>query len=444
MISYQPFSQDSNTISLRRNGKDIYTGRIPSPVSIAHTEFLPELQISGYTPNIRAKTDKKKKKEMFADRKQRSASLVKQLFSPEEVYYGNRQIHLQKLAYKQQKECLSKALRKYIPKISIQEIEKRLQPNIGDNPLALWEKDKARCKLKLINPTSVIRVRSLSYSESHAKVFREQLEEQLKMKLISKSSSKHSSPAFVVIKHAEQARGKPRIVINYKKLNELTETDGYYIPHVTRVVSKLSNAKIFSKFDCKSGFWQIMMEKDSIPLTAFSTPYGQHEWNVMPFGIKQAPNIFQRRMDEIFGKYMDFMVVYIDDILAFSNNLEEHKEHLFLVAEKIIKHGIILGAKKVFLAKNEIDFLGLHINNGDIVMQPHIGDKIIKHFPDYIKDKDQLRRFLGCVNYCRQFIKGCSELISPLYNRLKGNWKFMKEDADIIKQVKDKMKNLPR
>ena len=104
------------------------------------------------------------------------------------------------------------------------------------------------------------------------------------------------------------------MVINYKILNDNTYDDAYKIPNKDSLINSIQGCKYFSQLDCKSGFWQIRLEEDSKPWTTFSCPCGLYEWNVMPFGLKNAPRIFQRMMDNIFGKY-SFVLVYIDDIL---------------------------------------------------------------------------------------------------------------------------------
>jgi len=95
----------------------------------------------------------------------------------------------------------------------------------------------------------------------------------------------------------------------------------------------------------KSGYWEIKIDKESIPLTAFSAPQGHYEWIVMSFGLKNAPQIFQRRMDNIF-KDLKCCLVYIDDILVFNKNFERHKEDMLVVTERCIDRGIILGKNK--------------------------------------------------------------------------------------------------
>ena len=121
------------------------------------------------------------------------------------------------------------------------------------------------------------------------------------------------------------------MVINYKTLNDNTKDDGYDIPTKECLLGKIKDCTIFRKFDCKSGFWKVKINPDSIPWTTFSCPEGHFEWLVMPFGLKNAPSIFQRKMNNIFRDNDSFVAVYIDDILVFSKNKKKHIGHLQIV-----------------------------------------------------------------------------------------------------------------
>ena len=144
---------------------------------------------------------------------------------------------------------------------------------------------------------TIVRVKPIRYNQQEKLEFKVQLKEledrQLAFKSSEENKSPHSSPAFMVNNHAEQKRGKPRMVINCKRLNELTVFDGYFLPNKEILINKTLSKKWFSKFDCKSGFYQIKLKDSVKPLTAFSTPQGQYIWNVMPMGLKNAPQIFQ-------------------------------------------------------------------------------------------------------------------------------------------------------
>ena len=110
------------------------------------------------------------------------------------------------------------------------------------------------------------------------------------MKIIGTSLLQlHSCLAFYVQKSVELERGTPRLVINYKPLNNVLEWIRYLIPNIKDLINQLSDAIIFSKFDFKSGFWQIQIHEENKYKTAFTTPFDHYEWNVMPFGLKKCP-----------------------------------------------------------------------------------------------------------------------------------------------------------
>ena len=129
----------------------------------------------------------------------------------------------------------------------------------------------------MIDPDKVIRVRLMIYSQEYIKDFKIQINELMQMNLIRESKSPYSSPAFMVRKHSEIKRGKARMVINYKEVNKNTKFDEYYIPNKEILINMARGKNYCSKFDCKSGFWQIKMDNDGIPITTFSTPRGHYE-----------------------------------------------------------------------------------------------------------------------------------------------------------------------
>ncbi|XP_004297853.1 PREDICTED: enzymatic polyprotein-like [Fragaria vesca subsp. vesca] len=267
-----------------------------------------------------------------------------------------------------------------------------LKPVISEDPQLYWERDLVYCQLRMHDANTICHVKAIPhYREEDRKEMESQIQELLEKKLIRPSNSPHHAPAFLVRNHAEQLRGKARMVIDYRDVNKKTVKDGYQIAQVRVLINRLKGAKIFSKFDAKSGFWQVKMHPDSIALRAFGTPQGHYEWLVMPCGLKQAPSIFQRKMDNIFRPYSDFCIVYIDDILVFSKTMNEHLKHFEQVCKLIVQKGIILGQKKIHLIKGEIDFLGIHVKDGEIRLQDHIVKKI-SQFPDNIPDAKSLQR----------------------------------------------------
>ncbi|XP_057950952.1 uncharacterized protein LOC131145783 [Malania oleifera] len=161
----------------------------------------------------------------------------------------------------------------------------------------------------LKNPDTVIRSKGISYRNEMIKEFEKQIPELLNLGLIRHSTSEHRSAAFMVTNHAEQVRGKSRMVIDYRDLNRETRDDGYNLPNQESLRNRIRREKpsVYSKFDLKSGYWQIKVKEKAVVLTAFTMPIGLFEWLVMPFGLKNALRIFQRRMDKVFGGMTGFV-----------------------------------------------------------------------------------------------------------------------------------------
>ena len=168
------------------------------------------------------------------------------------------------------------------------------------------------------------KARPIQMNERHLEFCRKEINDLLSKGLIRKSLSPWSCSAFYVENAAELERGVPRLVSNYKPLNKVLRWIRYPIPNKRDLLNRLNKAVVFSKFDMKSGYWQVQIAEKDKYKTAFTVPFGHYEWNVMPFGLKNAPLEFQRIMNEIFNPYGGFMIVYIDDVLVFSESLEKH------------------------------------------------------------------------------------------------------------------------
>jgi ribonuclease HI len=243
----------------------------------------------------------------------------------------------------------------------------------------------------------------------------------------------------------KEIKGKERMVFNYRTLNDNTHKDQYSLPGINTILKKIGNSKIFSKFDLKSGFHQVAMDPESIPWTAFVVPGGLYEWLVMPFGLKNAPAIFQRKMDNCFRGTDDFIAVYIDDILIFSETEEQHAIHLNKMLEICEKWGLVLSPTKMKIAVREIEFLGAVIGDSKIKLQPHIIKKIVQFDNDKMKEKAGLRSWLGILNYARNYIPNLGTLLGPLYSKTSphGDKRLKTSDYQLISKIKELVQNLP-
>ena len=199
--------------------------------------------------------------------------------------------------------------------------------------------------------------------------------------------------------------------IDYRRLNAITKKDSFPLPLIEDLVDKLQGAKIFSKIDLKSGFHQVKMDSDSIDRTIFVTPTGSYEWLVMPMGLSNAPATFQRLMQRTLG-HLNFVGIYLDDIIIFSNSLEEHKQHVEAVLKILKKDGLIANEKKCTFGVSEITFCGFVISNGTVKMESSKVEAVRSWLPP--SSISELRGFLGFINFYRKFLRRIGGIAAPL------------------------------
>lgn len=168
------------------------------------------------------------------------------------------------------------------------------------------------------------------------------------------------SPVWIVPKKADSAGNKQyRMVIDYRKLNSITIADRYPIPEITEVISQVGACNFFSVLDLKSGFHQIPLKKSDMEKTAFSINNGKYEFTRLPFGLKNAPSIFQRALDDILRQYIGkCCYVYIDDIIIFSKTEDEHFEHIKNIFRALEESNMKVQLDKCNFFKKEVKFLG--------------------------------------------------------------------------------------
>ena len=198
------------------------------------------------------------------------------------------------------------------------------------HPNPLWKNKSFFIKLPFklnedINPTKATHP---GMSPSDLLLAQQECSQLLAQGLIEPTSSQWACQAFYVEKHSEIVRGKKRLVIDYQPLNMFLQDDKFPLPRRQSMFTFLKNAQIFSKFDLKSGFWQLGIEPSERYKTAFCIPNAHFQWTVLPFGLKTAPSIFQKSMVQIFQPILHHALIYIDDILLFSGSHDEHHQLL--------------------------------------------------------------------------------------------------------------------
>ena len=258
----------------------------------------------------------------------------------------------------------------------------------------------------------------------------------LEVGIVRPSSSPWSSPLVLVPK---KQPGQWRPCRDYRNLNSISKSDRYSIPQIKTMNSKLHGMSVFSKIDLVRAYNQIPMKEEDIEKTAVTTPFGSFEYVCMPYGLKNAGATFQRFMDGLFKK-SDFVFNYIDDLLIFSKNTDEHMKHLEEVFKILHENNLKISVDKCEFFRNNLNFLGFNISNNGLKPTFEKSEAINK-FPPPSTMKD-LRRFLGMMNFYRNHIPNFAKIAVPLTELTKGNHKNKKiELTDIAKDAFSNLKN---
>ena len=249
-----------------------------------------------------------------------------------------------------------------------------------------------------------------------------QINELLKAGLIEESSSPYASPVTLAYKKDEGKRS--RLCIDYTEFNKIVVPESQPFPRIDELMLRARNCKYFTKLDMNSAFWSIPLRSKDKYKTAFVTHNGHWQWNRLPFGLKSSPAIFQRILSSIIRKNgLDaFVVNYIDDVLIFSNNYEEHLMHVELILKVLQRYGFKLNISKCLFAKDRVTYLGHEIGN-NCIRPLNNNVAAIKNFP-IPQNQKNIRQFLGKLNFYLQYIPKSAIILEPFHNLLRKNVEF--------------------
>lgn len=282
--------------------------------------------------------------------------------------------------------------------------------------------------------TEPIVYRPYKLSHSEREEVRIMVDELLKYDIIQESQSPYASPVLLVKKKT----GDKRLCVDYRALNKKTIKQHYPLPRIEDQIDRLAGNKFFCALDLASGYYQIPLSKESRSKSSFVTPDGQFEFKRMPFGLANAPAVFQRTINLVLGNLRyNIALAYMDDILVPSRSFEEGIERLEIVLQRFREAGLTLKPQKCYFFQNHVDYLGFEISQEGV--RP--GFKKIDSVKNFPKPKDvhNVRQFIGLASFFRRFIRGFGEIARPLTKLLKKNsvwlWSQIQEEAF------DKLKN---
>jgi hypothetical protein len=214
-----------------------------------------------------------------------------------------------------------------------------------------------------------------------------------------------------------------RLCVDYRPLIVVTIKNKYPLPRIDILFDQLAGAKVFSKIDLRFGYHQIKIRPSDIPKTAFSTRYGLYEYLVISFGLTNAPAYFMYLMNSVSMPELDnFVVVFIDDILIYSKNLEDYARHLHVVLQRLGDHRLYAKFYKCEFWLDTVKFLGHTISSDGISINLSKLQEVLDWKPP--TSVNQIRSFFGLAGYYRRFIPDFSRTAKPMTELLKKGIKF--------------------
>ena len=294
-------------------------------------------------------------------------------------------------------------------------IVKEFPEDISSLPL-----DKAiEFVIELILRTEPISIPPYIMAPAELKELKAQLEEFLSKGFILPSTSPWGAPVLFV----KKKDGSLLLCLDYRQLNRAIIHNQYPLPRIDELFDQLHGSRVYSKIDLRSGYHQLRVRENDVSKTAFRTRYSHYEFLVMPFGLTNAPAAFMDFMNRVFSPYLEkFVIVFIDDILVYSGNPEEHAEHLRTVLQILRDRQLYAKFSKCQFWLDKVAFLGHVITVEGISVDPQKIEATVNWKPP--TNVSEVQSFLGLTSYYRKFVQGFSKIANPLTNLLKNDQKF--------------------
>lgn len=281
-----------------------------------------------------------------------------------------------------------------------------------------------------------------SLAAKELEVLRQYIDDALMKGWIRRSVSPAGAPVLFVPKK----NGKLRLCVDYRALNRITRKDKAPLPLIHEILDRLQGAVVFTKLDLKDAYHRLRIREGDEWKTAFRCRYGHFEYNVMPFGLVNAPATFQEYINTALHGLVDYIcIVYLDDILIYSSNRAEHTQHVREVLERLRQYGLYANAEKCEFNVDSTGFLGFVVGPDGIHMDQSRVEAIAS-WPEPRSVHD-VQAFLGFTGFYRRFIKNYSKIACPLTNitrgNAKGNVQLNSEALEAMKQLKQAFQEAP-
>lgn len=284
----------------------------------------------------------------------------------------------------------------------------------------------------------VYRPYRLSYHERQK--VREIVDDLLNNDIVQESVSNYASPILIV----KKKNGESRLCVDYRALNNKTIKDKYPLPLIDDQISNLSGNNFFTTLDLASGYYQIPMSEESRHITAFVTPDGHYEFKRMPFGLANAPAVFQKMINRLLGqRRFDSVLAYMDDLLIPSATIDQGFQKLEEILKLIQDAGLTLKLSKCRFFDREIEYLGYEVS-ADGIRPSQRKIAAVRDFP-MPTNIHELRQFLGLASYFRRFVKGFGEIARSLTKLLKKDvpWQWTVDQDNSFKSLKSRLIERP-
>ena len=275
---------------------------------------------------------------------------------------------------------------------------------------------------------------------AHREQAREGIQDMLQKGIISPSSSPWASPLVLVRKKD----GSMRYCVDYRQLNSVTRKDAYPIPRIDETLDTLAGSCIFTTLDLLSGYWQVEVQPEDREKTAVCTPDGLFEFNVMPFGLCNAPATFQRLMDCVLaGLHWQSCLVYLDDVIILGRSFSEHLHNLRDVFDRFREAGLKLKPSKCTFGQKEVAFLGHIVSDKGVATDP-AKVAAITNWPTP-RNRKEVQQFLGLGNYYRRFIKDFATIAKPLHRLTETGREFLWTESceEAFRKLQGKLASTP-